>query len=252
MTSIKNLIRKSISPSKLQLYRNMRANIIGTLLPFNLTRMAKYYDTDKWGRHYYTPNYQNHFRKFKFEKIKLLEIGVGGYDSPDKGGNSLRMWKKYFPFGKIYSIDIYDKHKLQENRIRIFQGSQIDELFLQELMKEIGELDIIIDDGSHNNQHIIKTFEILFPYLKVGGIYVVEDTETSYREELKGDSQDLTNPKTTMNFFKTFPDRINKSEFNLPIFENDNYSNFIFSIHFYHNLIFIYKSINCERSSNYR
>jgi hypothetical protein len=36
----------------------------------------------------------------------MLEIGVGGYDSPISGGESLRMWKTYFPFAKIFALDI--------------------------------------------------------------------------------------------------------------------------------------------------
>ena len=35
--------------------------------------------------------------------------------------------------------------------------------------------DIIIDDGSHDPKDQIKSFESLFPSLKCGGVYVVED-----------------------------------------------------------------------------
>src|SRR5437879_3347984 len=80
----------------------------------NLNSLAKIYGTDKWGRHYYTTHYQEHFEKFKYKRINILEIGAGGYESPVKGGASLRMWKRYFPNGKIFSIDIYDKSFLQE------------------------------------------------------------------------------------------------------------------------------------------
>lgn len=76
------------------------------------------------------------------------------------------MWKKYFPFANIYDIDIYDKSQLQESRIKIFKGSQVDEKFLNGIVNEIGELDVIIDDGSHINEHIIFTFNMLFPKLK--------------------------------------------------------------------------------------
>ena len=93
---------------------------------FNLSKIALCHKTDKFGYHFYTPHYQKHFNSFRFKKIKLLEIGVGGYKEPLIGGNSLRMWKSYFPFAKIFSIDIFEKSFLQERRIRIFQGSQID------------------------------------------------------------------------------------------------------------------------------
>ena len=117
----------------------------------SLTQLAKIYKTDKWGLHFYTPHYQEHFKKFKHKKISLLEIGVGGHESPTDGGNSLRMWKKYFPSGKIYSIDIFDKSMLEETRIKIFKGSQVDQIFLKKVVEKTGNLDIIVDDGSHVN-----------------------------------------------------------------------------------------------------
>lgn len=204
------------------------------------------YGTDKWGVHHYTQHYQQHFKGLKFKKIKLLEIGVGGYKHPRKGGESLRMWKKYFPFGKIFSIDIYEKSYLQEKRIKIFQGSQVDEQFLINVLSKSGDLDIIIDDGSHINEHIIKTFELLFPFLKDGGIYVIEDLETSYNDEYGGDSRNLENPKTSMNFFKSFTDRINSKEFSIPGFQKRQYDSQIDVIHFYHNLIVIEKKTCSE------
>ena len=63
----------------------------------NLNKLAKIYGTDKWGGHWYTPHYKLHLKKFKYRRIKLLEIGVGCYEKPDKGAHSLRMWKRYFP-----------------------------------------------------------------------------------------------------------------------------------------------------------
>jgi demethylmacrocin O-methyltransferase len=103
----------------------------------NLTALAKLHGTDKAGCHCYTPHYMTHLAKFKNKKIKLLEIGVGGYADPRAGGNSLRMWKKYFPFGSIFAIDIYDKSLLQEKRIKIYQGSQVDKKFLEKITNEI-------------------------------------------------------------------------------------------------------------------
>ena len=67
-------------------------------------------------------------------------------------------------------MDIYDKSPHEENRIKIYQGSQVDTDFLQSLCNEIGNFDIIVDDGSHINEHVIKSFEFLFPKLKKGGI----------------------------------------------------------------------------------
>ena len=75
----------------------------------DLSKLAIKFGTDKWESHFYTQHYDKNFSKFKNEKIKLLEIGVGGYSHKDLGGNSLRMWKEYFPMGQIFAFDIVNK-----------------------------------------------------------------------------------------------------------------------------------------------
>jgi hypothetical protein len=75
----------------------------------DLTKLAIEYRTDKWGGHFYTPHYHAHLMHLRESPINLLEIGIGGYDDPAKGGESLRMWQDYFPNGKIYGIDIANK-----------------------------------------------------------------------------------------------------------------------------------------------
>ena len=245
---IERLKRELKKPSRKKLL-----NIIDDLRAFgfgkDLNRLGKIYRTDKIVGHCYTPHYRNHFKKFKYKKIKLLEIGVGGYNDPYLGGNSLRMWKKYFPFGRIFSIDIYDKSFLEEKRIKIYKGSQTDKYFLEYVTDKMDAIDVIIDDGSHINADVIETFNLLFPKLKDGGLYVIEDTQTSYWEKYGGDSEDLDNPRTIMNYFKSLTDCINYKEYTKPEYEPNYFERKIVSIHFYHNLIFIYKGNNAEESN---
>lgn len=215
----------------------------------NLTKLARIFKTDKYGNHKYTPHYQKHFSAFRKKKVNLLEIGVGGYDNPISGGNSLRMWKSFFKRGKIFSIDIYDKIKLEESRIKIFKGSQVDNIFLGNLLKEVGNLSIIIDDGSHINEHVIKTFQFLFPQMKPGGVYVIEDIQTSYWPEYGGSSSEFNNQKTIMGYFKSLTDGLNHMEFLKPDYKTSFLDLNISSIHFYHNLIFVYKGSNNEKSN---
>lgn len=215
-----------------------------------MTKLAIKHGTDKWGSHFYTPHYDLHFSKFRGKSIKLLEIGVGGFEDSSAGGESLRMWKEYFPEGEIYSIDIVDKKALQEERIKVYQGSQVDEAFLQKITEEIGELDLIIDDGSHINSHIITTFRILFPILKKGGIYAIEDLHTSYWRGYGGDSFNLNKKDTAINFIKGLVDGLNYEEIDNPYYKPSYFDQNITSIHFYHNLAFIYKGDNQE-GSNY-
>ena len=97
-------------------------SFVQVLFGRNLTKLAMINNTDKFktGRHEYTNIYQTHFKRLKYKKIKLLEIGVGGYKRSDRGGCSLRMWKRYFLYGQIYALDIYDKSPQEESRIKIF------------------------------------------------------------------------------------------------------------------------------------
>ena len=216
----------------------------------NLNKLALIWNTDKWGAHWYTQHYHTHFKKIRHKKLNILEIGVGGYDDPTQGGNSLRTWKKYFPKSNIYAIDIYDKKQLEEKRIKIFMGSQVDNLFLDEVCKKIGKIDIIVDDGSHLNEHVIESFKKLFPKLNENGIYVVEDLETAYWPDYGGESVNLKNEKTSINFFKALVDSLNHSELIRPGFKSSYFDLNIKGIHFYHNMVFIQKGINDEKSVN--
>ena len=247
-----SIIKKNISYQKMLKLKYKIRCFKAFLYPFNLSKIATIHKTDKYEYHFYTPHYQNHFKNFKFKKNNILEIGVGGYEDPYLGGNSLRMWKSYFPFSKIYSLDIYDKSFLQENRIKIFKGSQVDFDFLDDVMNDIGEIDIIIDDGSHINKHVIETFEYLFTKLNKGGIYVLEDTQTSYWKDYGGNSTNFDDKTTIYGFFKSLIDSLNNEEFILDNYSKNYYDKHIISMHFYHNMIFIYKGDNDELSNKVR
>jgi len=238
---INNLLKKHLSKSQKK-YLKKKIYPLQSFFGFeNLNKLAEVYETDKFGIHFYTQHYETHFAPAKNKKIKLLEIGVGGYDDPNKGGSSLRMWKNFFKKGKIFSIDIFDKSKLEEDRIKIFQGSQVDLDFLERVTDEIGVIDIIIDDGSHINEHVIESFNFLFPKLRSGGIYVIEDVQTSYWPEYGGDILEMNNKTTIMGYFKSLTDGLNNTEFRIPGYGRSYFDENVFSMHFYHNLIFIYK-----------
>jgi hypothetical protein len=247
--TLREYFKKNLTEKQIKKLKRIMDEIRSVGNGSNLNKLATIYGTDKWGLHFYTKHYDTHFKSFRDKKISFLEIGVGGHDNPRAGGSSLRMWKKYFPYANINSIDIYDKSFLEEKRIRIFKGSQIDHAFLLDVIKEIGNPDIIIDDGSHVNSHVIETFKILFPLLKDGGIYAIEDTQTSYWPSFGGDSQNLDNSNTIQNFFKKLTDSLNYEEFLIEGYQPSYYDKNIISMHFYHNQIIIYKGNNSEGSN---
>ena len=215
----------------------------------SLIALAQKHGTDKWGGHYYAQHYDRFLRDFQYKKINLLEIGVGGYDNPEEGGNSLRMWKEYFPKAKIFGIDFYDKTPHEEERIKVFQGSQDNKQFLENVVAEMGGVDIIIDDGSHVNSHVIKSFQVLFPLLSDDGLYVVEDTQTSYWPHRGGDSFNLNNRSCSMGYFKSLVDGLNYEEFDNPFYSPCYMDKNIVGIHFFHNMCFIQKGGNNEGSN---
>jgi hypothetical protein len=95
-------------------------------------------------------------------------------------------------------------------------------------------IDVVIDDGSHVPKDIIVTFETLFPALSKNGIYIVEDTETSYWPKY----HDRLGPNT-MEYFHNVSHSLNKESG----FES-KFSNSIESITFLRNLIIIQKGEN--------
>ncbi len=123
----------------------------------------------------YLDLYDRHFSRFRGTSVRLLEIGI-------QGGGSLELWREYLGSdATIMGIDINPQclnFVDPPNKVRI--GSQDDPSFLTSVVKEMGEIDIVVDDGSHIGRHQNASLEILFPLLKDGGIYCMEDLHTSY------------------------------------------------------------------------
>ena len=228
-------------------WRRHLKEAVAVLYRNDLPSLATLYGTDKWGSHWYAAHYARHFSAWRRKKAILLEIGVGGYEDPQAGGESLRMWRRYFPDATVVGLDYFDKSPHSEKRIKIYRGDQSDEMLLRRIVSEVGRPDIIIDDGSHQNAHVIKSFEVLFPLLADDGIYAIEDTQTAYWAALGGLAEtDPTNLSTSMNFLKSLVDGLNHEEFRRPGYRPTYYDRNITSISFYHNLVFVQKGLNDE------
>jgi hypothetical protein len=131
--------------------------------------------TDKASFHHnYLEFYEQFFSPIRHQQLNILEIGV-------QGGASLRTWEEYFPAATIVGADIDGEAKRFERgrvAIEILDQSNIEEL-TQAAVKR-GPFDIVIEDGSHFCEHQITSLRTLFPFLKNGGIYIVEDLQTNY------------------------------------------------------------------------
>jgi len=130
--------------------------------------------------HGYTEVYGDLFEPLLGMPIKMMEIGV--YD-PRFPGGSIKLWDEYFPDLYFVGMDINPEAKKFDNddRTHIFIGDQNSKRDLIECMYCFGDdFDIIIDDGSHYGEHIIRSFANLFPYVKPGGYYIIEDLHCVY------------------------------------------------------------------------
>ena len=180
----------------------------------NLKSIAEIYKSDKI-EHGYIQKYESYFEKIRDEKLKILEIGIAD-------GKSLLTWSDYFKNSIIIGIDIHKinivEKNLDRNNIEVYQGSQGDQSFIEELISKYTEFDIIIDDGSHLSKDVKKSFELLFPALKDNGLYIVEDMQTSYNHFFGGNPFDLKYSNSHMNFFKNLTDRLNYQEIANPFY----------------------------------
>lgn len=215
------------------------------LQQMNLTELAEEFGTDKWGLHRYTPHYERHLQHLRDERFTMLEIGIGGYARQRQGGASLRMWKHFFRKAQIIGLDIQDKSFVDQKRIRTYQGSQVDEALVRRIVEEAGGVQVVVDDGSHRPEHIRETFRFLFPLLPDGGIYAIEDTQTSYWPEWGG-SEDRHDPTTTMALVKDLLDGLNFEEFVDESYEPSYTDLHVVGVHAYHNLVIIEKGDNRE------
>lgn len=213
-----------------------------------LSALATQFGTDKWGkRHRYTPHYERHLGHLRNERFTLLEIGIGGYAREKQGGASLRMWRSYFPKAQILGLDIEDKSFVDTDRIRTYQGSQTDEQLLKQIVNDADDLKVVIDDGSHRCEHIRATFDILYPLLPDDGTYVIEDLQTSYWPRFGG-SDDLNASFTSMALVKSLLDDLNWEEFTAVEREPSYVQSHMVALHAYHNLVFLEKGENNEKS----
>ncbi|MFV2109773.1 class I SAM-dependent methyltransferase [Micromonospora sp. LOL_015] len=216
----------------------------------SLTALALQFGSDKWGGHWYTPHYEQHLGRFCDQRVSVLEIGIGGYHEPDAGGASLRMWKHYFPRGMVYGLDVYDKSVLDEPRLVTLRGDQADPAFLIDLARRYGPFDIVIDDGSHVSSHVITAFNALFPYVRPGGVYVIEDLHTSYWPEWGGNGTDLTDPATSVGFLKTLVDGLHhRDRIRDHPYRPSYLDQHVTGLHMYHNLAIVDKGRNTEQAN---
>jgi len=216
--------------------------------PLSLTELGKKYKPTKFVKYAHT-NYNRlyplYLEKYRTKKFRMLEIGL------DSGAGSL-MWREYFPCAKLYGLEYQTSTTQTQGAISIttIQGDQGNKTFLEgEFLRQTGgNFDVIVDDGGHHYEQQSTSYIVLFEKaLNPGGVYLLEDIETSYWK--KGTSLygtkltrgGFTEPKTVVNKFKQLVDVVNKKFFDNSYTVFGPVDHWVATVSFLSNLIILTK-----------
>lgn len=138
----------------------------------NLDEIGLKYGTDKASNgHDYLKVYKDLIPSRGDHPVSLLEIGW--FD-----GASMKMWAEYLHHDStIVGVDIEDKDPIRGVHFRRADAAHTE---VVSTVGEFGPFDFIIDDGSHLPPDVISSFILLWPRVRPGGYYIVEDLHVSY------------------------------------------------------------------------
>ena len=151
-------------------------------------------ESDKVHHHAYHLFYDDELKHMRDDEFNMLEIGYGN-------GESFPAWLEYFPKASVDCIDISPENVQKVDRGEVFCVDQSDESKLKKFARN-KKYRFIIDDGSHIPHHQVMSFYALFPKLEYGGVYIIEDIETSF-----------WHPEATLYGYKISPFNLFSSEF---------------------------------------
>lgn len=126
----------------------------------------------------YFPVYAELFRSLRNQSCTFVETGV-------LGGGSLFMWREWLgKSARIIGVDLNpESKKWAQHGFEIFIGDQGDPYFWAKTLKEIGHVDVLLDDGGHQSFQQIVTLNSFLQYSKNKCMVVIEDAHTSYMSD---------------------------------------------------------------------
>lgn len=174
----------------------------------------------------YFKSYGELFEKYRGKPITFVEIGVFS-------GGSLFMWRDYFgPQARIIGVEFNpDAVRWREHGFEIHIGSQSDPAFWNQFFAQVGDVDIVLDDGGHTYEQQISTVHYCLPHVKDGGLIAVEDTHTSYFKDFGYPSR-----YSFIEWVKVLLDNIN-SRFHSVKASSLDYKNSIHSVEIFESIV---------------
>lgn len=148
--------------------------------------------SDKIHLHGYQRIYPWFLHHLISHKPVILEIGF-------YKGESIPLWKEYFKNPEIHICDINADIATTEDFTfhHIDQSKATDWANFRNTNKSL-KCNLILDDGSHIPEHQLLTLNNLWPILDCGGIYIIEDIETSYWNKSRLYGYDFNARKTSV------------------------------------------------------
>ena len=149
--------------------------------------------TDKVTTHTYQVMYGQYLLPYYYKnpKMKMLEIGLGcGMEYGP--GASVALYKKLFPEAELWEAEFdancveKSKKKGQLDGINTLTGDQGNDTVLDGWIETSGgNFDVVIDDGGHQNCQIWHSFMKLWPTVKPGGLYFIEDMQVAKQPDYR-------------------------------------------------------------------
>ncbi len=147
------------------------------MTPAEMREIMRRHGTDKATSHAFHIPYARLLEPYRqLNPCRLMEIGI-------KRGSSLRTWVEVFPNLELSAMDIDPKTEPNvPDGGTAYIGDQGDDVFLSRVVESEKPWDVVIDDGSHRIDHQKDTFTKLWPHVRPGGLYVIEDIQLSRSE----------------------------------------------------------------------
>jgi hypothetical protein len=150
-----------------------------------LEMLAGKFGTDKL-RHGYIPSYVKHVDRPRNERLVLVEIGLKKQMKGYVGCESLRMWREYFPEARIIGLDIIDVSTLPPvANTEVYQCDCTDAQAIEDVFSRHDIVpDLVIDDGAHTPKSHQIALGTIFPRMRAGGTYFIEDLQVCTNREM--------------------------------------------------------------------